>query len=83
MLIEFTETDVVTDGTPFSLIAQADEFAKAARVCQSVPQCIRFTVWGLDDNMSWRGVGSAATLFDRNYTPKPAYVAVRAALDAG
>jgi endo-1,4-beta-xylanase len=83
MLIEFTETDVVTDGTPFSQIAQADEFAKAARVCQSLAACIRFTVWGLDDNMSWRGVGSAATLFDRNYAPKPAYVATKAALDAG
>ena len=83
MLIEFTETDVVTDGTPFSQIAQADEFAKAARVCQSVSACVRFTVWGLDDNVSWRGVGSAATLFDRNYAPKPAFTAVKAALDAG
>jgi len=83
MLIEFTETDVITDGNPFSLVAQADEFAKAARVCQAVRQCIRFTVWGLDDNVSWRGVGAAATLFDRNYTPKPAYNAVKAALDAG
>lgn len=83
MLIEFTEADVVTDGAPFSLIAQADEFAKAARVCQAVAACIRFTVWGLDDNVSWRGVGAAATLFDHNYAPKPAFTAVKAALDAG
>lgn len=83
MLIQFTELDVVTDGSALQQITQADEFAKAARVCQSTTACTRFTVWGLDDNMSWRGVGSAATLFDRSYTPKPAFIAVRAALDAG
>jgi len=84
--VAITEADVrmplpVTDE---KLATQADYFTGMLNSCQAVRRCVSFTVWGFDDKHSWvptvfAGEG-AATPFDENYRPKPAYFALRAAL---
>ncbi len=81
--LEFTEVDVAVDGRPAEAERQSQEFAKAARICQSIAVCRRFTVWGVSDRFSWRGAALAPLLLDADLRRKPAYAAVRAALDAG
>src|SRR5690242_15897465 len=84
--VAITEADVrmplpVTDE---KLATQADYFTGMLNSCQAVRRCVSFTVWGFDDKHSWvptvfAGEG-AATPFDENYQPKPAYFALRSAL---
>jgi endo-1,4-beta-xylanase len=84
--VAITEADVrmplpVTDE---KLATQADYFTGMLNSCQAVRRCVSFTVWGFDDKHSWvptvfAGEG-AATPFDENYQPKPAYFALRNAL---
>ena len=61
--------------------AQAAQYARLVDGCRP---CARFTVWGLDDADSWvpstfPGYG-AATPYDENYAPKPAYYGIAQAL---
>ena len=65
---------------------QSKYFADTVKACADVPQCISYTVWGLDDKDSWipgvyPGEG-AATLFDDELKPKPEFAAVQKALTA-
>jgi len=39
--------------------------------------------WGVSDRFSWRGAALAPLLLDADLRRKPAYAAVRAALNAG
>ena len=62
------------------LANQATVFSTAVQACLDSPNCIGISVWGADDAESWipnaePGYG-AATLFDANFQPKPAYTAV-------
>jgi endo-1,4-beta-xylanase len=61
------------------LTRQADAYGAAARACNAVSACRRFTTWGFTDRLSWIGVGEAPLLFDASYRPKPAFAAVRSA----
>lgn len=79
--VEITELDVMTDHAPDALIRQAAVYAMAGRVCQAVAACDRITVWGISDRDSWRGAANRPLLFDDHFLRKPAYVALRDALD--
>jgi endo-1,4-beta-xylanase len=81
--VQVTEMDV---GTSLLAVAgldrsarQAQAYGEAARACNAVAACKRFTTWGFTDRLSWLGVGEAALLFDAAYQAKPAFAAVRSA----
>ncbi|MEO7222396.1 MAG: endo-1,4-beta-xylanase [Devosia sp.] len=84
--VSITELDVripipVTD---LMLEKQAKMYAKVTEICLALPNCKAIVAWGFTDKHSWvpgffSGEG-AALPFDESYTPKPAYEAIRAAL---
>ena len=56
---------------------QAQQYGEVVQACLGVRGCTAVQVWGFSDAHSWisrssRGYG-AATLFDQEYRPKPAY----------
>jgi endo-1,4-beta-xylanase len=78
-----TEADVRSvlpvDGT--KLAAQSAGYSLLMESCLLERSCVSYTVWGFTDRYQWvpqtfPGQGSAA-LYDENYTPKPAYDALR------
>jgi endo-1,4-beta-xylanase len=81
--VEITEMDVATSLLGGSheqqLARQAVAYGDAARACNAVSSCKRFTTWGVGDSVSWLGSGEMPLLFDSQYDPKPAFSAVRAA----
>ncbi|MEY9967878.1 endo-1,4-beta-xylanase [Streptacidiphilus sp. MAP12-16] len=67
-----------------NLAQQASDFATVVNDCLTVSGCVGVSQWGVGDADSWipgafSGYG-AATMYDGNYQPKPAYNAVVAAL---
>jgi endo-1,4-beta-xylanase len=65
---------------------QADIYRQIAGACLSHPGCTAIQTWGFTDKYSWIGSHSkhtqgAALLFDRDYRAKPAYAALRNALE--
>jgi endo-1,4-beta-xylanase len=67
-----------------NLQQQATEFANVVKDCLGVTRCVGVTQWAVGDADSWvpgtfSGQG-AATMFDQNYNPKPAFTAVQNAL---
>jgi len=81
--VQVTEMDVGTSLLDVvgvdRLTRQAEAYGAAARACNAVPACKRFTTWGITDKLSWIGAGEAPLLFDTAYRPKPAFAAVRSA----
>lgn len=81
--LEITEMDVGTSllegSTEQSLALQATAYGDAARACNAVEACTRFTTWGFTDRVSWLGPTEMALPFDTQYQPKPAFEAVRSA----
>jgi endo-1,4-beta-xylanase len=84
--VAITEADVrmVLPVTPEKLAMQATYFANMGRSCAAVRRCVTFTLWGFTDRYSWvpgffEGEG-AATPFDEQLRPKPAWFALRDAL---
>jgi endo-1,4-beta-xylanase len=81
--VQITEMDVGTsllDGTLEQRFArQAQAYGAAARACNAVKACTRFTTWGISDRLSWLGAREMALPFDAQYHAKPAFEAVRAA----
>jgi endo-1,4-beta-xylanase len=70
------------------LVRQADIYRNVALACLSHPGCTAIQTWGFTDKYSWIGSHTehrqgAALLFDQNYRAKPAYKALRNALDSG
>lgn len=70
------------------LVRQADIYRDVALACLSHPGCTAIQTWGFTDKYSWIGSHTkhrqgAALLFDQNYQAKPAYKALRNALDSG
>ncbi len=56
---------------------QATDYGTVVNDCLAVSRCVGVSQWGIDDGHSWihgtfPGFG-AATMYDRNYQPKPAY----------
>jgi uncharacterized protein (TIGR03437 family) len=88
LMARISELDVriplpVTSG---ELGDQATAFSTAVQACLDSPNCVGIAVWGADDAVSWipgafPGYG-AATLFDANFQPEPAYTAVMNTLRA-
>jgi endo-1,4-beta-xylanase len=61
--------------------AQAQGFNVLLQGCLLAPRCISFTLWGFTDKYNWvpgvfSGEGSATPL-DENFTPKPAWQAMK------
>ncbi|MFE9675954.1 endo-1,4-beta-xylanase [Streptomyces sp. NPDC006259] len=66
------------------LTQQAADYKAVMNACLAVTRCAGVTVWGFTDSDSWipdtfPGQG-AATPYDENYAPKPAYRAIAEAL---
>ncbi|MFI9242434.1 endo-1,4-beta-xylanase [Streptomyces sp. NPDC053086] len=66
------------------LAQQAADFKSVVAACAAVTRCVNVTVWGFTDADSWvpgtfPGYG-AATPYDENYQPKPAYYGIAEAL---
>lgn len=84
--VEITEMDVVIGGLdgPKSiesgLLGQADVYRDAATACAAVAACKRFTVWGVADAYSWKGMEQRPLLLDGALQAKPALGAVRQAI---
>lgn len=60
------------------LTRQAAMYAAIAHACLENPKCTAIQTWGFTDKYSWIGSHShgsrgQALLFDRDYSPKPAY----------
>jgi endo-1,4-beta-xylanase len=92
--VHITELDVSLpvdakgDPTPEDLKLQAEVYRQIAVACLSHPGCTAIQTWGFTDKYSWigshsRGKQGAALPFDREYQPKPAYNALRRALEQG
>jgi endo-1,4-beta-xylanase len=92
--VHITELDVALAVDPNGnarledLQRQADIYREIAGACLSHPGCTAIQTWGFTDKYSWIGSHSkrtqgAALPFDRNYMAKPAYEALRNALDSG
>ena len=90
--VHITELDVSLavgangDPTPEDLRLQAEVYRQIATACLSHPGCTAIQTWGFTDKYSWigshsRGKQGAALPFDRDYFPKPAYEALRGALE--
>jgi endo-1,4-beta-xylanase len=67
-----------------NLQQQATDYATVINDCLTVARCVGVSQWGVDDGHSWipgtfPGYG-AATMYDSNYQPKPAYNAAVTAL---
>ncbi|MEA2224059.1 MAG: endo,4-beta-xylanase [Solirubrobacteraceae bacterium] len=84
--VQVTEMDVATSlvevARPERLQRQALAYGAAARACNAVKKCTRFTTWGFTDAVSWLSAGATGLLFDAAYRAKPAYAAVRSAFAA-
>ena len=84
--VAITELDIrmalPSDST--KLAQQAADYKAVMNACVAVARCVGATVWGFTDSDSWipstfPGQG-AATPYDENYAPKPAYYAITEAL---
>ena len=79
--------DALGNPRPEDLQRQADIYRQIAAACLSHPGCKAIQAWGFTDKYSWIGSHSkqtqgAALLFDRDYRPKPAHLALRNTLAA-
>lgn len=76
--IHITELDVaMVNGD--SEQTQADVYAGIVDVCLAQPRCTVLQTWGFTDRYSFR-INQSALYMDRNYTVKPAYMALQDAL---
>jgi uncharacterized protein (TIGR03437 family) len=82
--VRISELDmrIPVPATSAGLADQAAGFSTVVQACLDSPNCGSITVWDADDATSWiPGSGfwpgyGAATLFDANFQPKPAYTSV-------
>ncbi|WP_333778406.1 endo-1,4-beta-xylanase [Streptomyces sp. IBSBF 3136] len=84
--VAITELDVrmALPADSGKLAQQAADFRSVVAACVAVTRCVNLTVWGFADSDSWvpstfPGYG-AATPYDENYAPKPAYRGIAEAL---
>lgn len=83
--VEITELDVrvghLAGAERGRHIAQARAYYDAVRACVVEPACDRITFWGFTDAHSPWPTQDAPALLDADYAPKPAWRAVKAALE--
>ncbi|MFJ6406472.1 endo-1,4-beta-xylanase [Streptomyces hydrogenans] len=84
--VAITELDIrmPLPATDAKLAQQKADYAAVTRACLAVTRCAGLTVWGFTDSDSWipdffPGQG-AATPYDENLNPKPAYAGIAEAL---
>jgi endo-1,4-beta-xylanase len=84
--VAITELDdrIQLPASSSSLQQQAKDYATVVKDCLAVTRCPGVSQWGVGDADSWipgtfPGYG-AASMYDNNYQPKPAYTATAAAL---
>src|SRR5487761_61816 len=84
--VAVTELDdrITLPATSANLTQQATDFSAVVKDCLGVSRCVGVTQWAVGDADSWvpgtfSGQG-AATMFDQNYNPKPAFTAVQSTL---
>ena len=84
--VRITELDIrmATPSDATKLAQQAADYEKVFTACLNVARCQGVTIWGITDKYSWvpntfSGQG-AALVWDENYSAKPAYAAITAAL---
>jgi endo-1,4-beta-xylanase len=84
--VAITELDdrIQLPASSSALQQQATDYGNVVKACLAVSRCVGVSQWGVDDGHSWidgtfPGYG-AATMYDRNYQPKPAYNATVTAL---
>ncbi len=84
--VAITELDdrMSTPASSQNLQQQATDFSNVVKACLNTARCPGVTQWNISDADSWvpgtfPGQG-AATMFDNNYQPKPAFNAVLTAL---
>ncbi|WP_200300769.1 endo-1,4-beta-xylanase [Streptomyces adelaidensis] len=84
--VALTELDIRMQlpATEAKLAQQRTEYETVVKACVAVTRCTGVTVWGFTDSDSWipdtfPGEG-AATPYDENYAPKPAYHGIATAL---
>ncbi|HZR51976.1 MAG TPA: endo-1,4-beta-xylanase [Streptosporangiaceae bacterium] len=84
--VAVTELDdrIQLPATTANLNQQATDYATVVHDCLQVSRCVGVSQWGVGDADSWipgtfSGFG-AATMYDQNYQPKPAYNAALSAL---
>jgi endo-1,4-beta-xylanase len=87
--VAVTELDdrITLPATSANLQQQATDFSTVVKDCLGVSRCVGVTQWAVGDADSWvpgtfSGQG-AATMFDQNYNPKPAFSAVQNTLAGG
>jgi endo-1,4-beta-xylanase len=87
--ISMTEMDVRISlpTEPAELQQQAQAYTDAITFCLTEPNCKALVTWGFTDKYSWipgflSGWGDAL-IFDANYQPKPAYLALKQVLENG
>lgn len=85
--VDITEMDVRLrlPATQSALATQASIYRSILTTCLAASNCKAFTIWDFSDAHSWipstfPGFG-AALIFDEDYEPKPAYWAIRDALE--
>ena len=84
--VQVTECDIrLPDDSSESLRKQADLYKKIFDICLAEPRCTSVQLWGFTDKYSWipgftAGKAGWALIFDNQYEPKPAYVAIRDSL---
>jgi endo-1,4-beta-xylanase len=86
--VAVTELDdrITLPASSANLQQQATEFSAVVKDCLGVSRCVGVTQWAVGDADSWvpgafSGQG-AATMFDQNYSPKPAFTSVQSTLAA-
>ena len=86
--VAITELDdrIQLPATSTALAQQANEFRNVVAACLAVSRCVGVTQWAVGDPDSWipgafPGFG-AATMYDSNYQPKPAFNSVATVLGA-
>jgi len=81
---EITEMDISTQSGTGSDARKASNqaigYRNAATACWDIAACTSLTTWGVSDAVTWLGGDQAPLLFDAGFRPKPAFNAVRAAL---
>jgi endo-1,4-beta-xylanase len=83
-MARFAALGLDVPATAANLTQQANDYAAVVNDCLAVARCVGVTQWGVGDADSWipgafAGQG-AATMWDNNYQPKPAFTAVQTAL---